>query len=66
MVTRYSHIVFRVKRSVLEAAHPVPDDAGVKASAAMLKLVQNLHPLDQVICLISGRIGLADLSGTGT
>lgn len=54
VVTRYGHSVPCQKIKVLEAAHPVPDDASVKASAAMLKLVQNLQPLDQVICLISG------------
>lgn len=54
VVTRYGHSVPCRKIEVLEAAHPVPDDASVKASASMLKLVQNLQPLDQVICLISG------------
>lgn len=54
VVTRYGHRVPCQKIKVLEAAHPVPDDAGVAASAAILNLVQNLQLSDQVICLISG------------
>lgn len=54
VVTRYGHSVPCQKIKVLEASHPVPDDAGVAASAAMLNLVRNLQQVDQVICLISG------------
>lgn len=59
VVTRYGHtpplpdgLVPRIE--VVEAAHPVPDAAGVQAATRMLQLVQGLTPDDLVICLISG------------
>ncbi|UCH09916.1 MAG: glycerate kinase [Fidelibacterota bacterium] len=39
---------------VLEAAHPVPDTAGVAATREVLQAVQDLTTDDLVICLISG------------
>jgi len=59
VVTRYHHtpprpagLVQRIE--VLEAAHPVPDVAGLKASERMMALCQGLTPEDLVICLVSG------------
>jgi glycerate 2-kinase len=40
--------------SVIEAAHPVPDDAGVEAAAAIRRSVSGLSVDDTVVCLISG------------
>lgn len=42
----------RVK--VAEAAHPVPDDAGLEATARLLGMVRGLSERDLVIALISG------------
>lgn len=39
---------------VFEAAHPVPDERGVAATAAILDLVGDLGPDDVVVMLISG------------
>lgn len=39
---------------VVEAAHPVPDRAGLVAAERMLGLVSGLQPEDLVICLLSG------------
>lgn len=39
---------------VLEAAHPVPDAAGVAATGRVLELVDGAGPDDLVLCLISG------------
>ncbi len=39
---------------VLEAAHPVPDEAGLEASARLLDAVRGLGPDDLVVALISG------------
>jgi len=39
---------------IVEAAHPVPDAAGLAGAARMLKLVGGLTPDDLVIALISG------------
>ena len=62
VVTRYHHVPplpdsrsglkQRIER--VEAAHPVPDAAGLKASERMLAMVHGLTKDDLVLCLISG------------
>jgi len=59
VVTRYHHTPERPaglaqRIEVLEAAHPVPDAAGLAASERILSLVQGLTADDLVLCLISG------------
>lgn len=54
VVTRYGHAVPCRRIRVLEAAHPVPDAAGITASRAILDQVSGLTPDDLVICLMSG------------
>ncbi len=59
VVTRYHHTPPRPagltqRIDILEAAHPVPDEAGVQAAQRMLDLVQSLGADDLVIALISG------------
>ena len=59
VVTRYHHIPPRpsgllVRIELVEAAHPVPDAAGLTAAQRMLALVQTLTEDDLVLCLISG------------
>ncbi|MDR3520266.1 MAG: glycerate kinase [Acidocella sp.] len=54
VVTRYGHFLSTHKIKVLEAAHPVPDDASEAAAREIMALVQGLTPQDQVIALISG------------
>ncbi|MFY0664497.1 MAG: glycerate kinase [Natronospirillum sp.] len=54
VVTRYGYAVPCEHIEIVEAAHPVPDDAGLAAAQRMLELVQGLSADDQVIMLISG------------
>lgn len=54
VVTRYGYAVPCARIEIIEAAHPVPDDAGLAASRRMLELVSGLNEDDLVICLISG------------
>ncbi len=54
VVTRYGHAVECRHIEVVEAAHPVPDQAGRKAAARILETVQGLNADDLVLCLISG------------
>jgi hydroxypyruvate reductase len=54
VVTRYGHGVPCRRIEVIEAAHPVPDAAGVEGAQRILALVQGLTPNDMVICLMSG------------
>jgi hydroxypyruvate reductase len=54
VVTRYGHTVPCRRIEVVEAAHPVPDAAGLAAARRMLDLVQGLSADDLVLCLNSG------------
>jgi hydroxypyruvate reductase len=54
VVTRYGYKVPTQQIEIVEAAHPVPDQAGHDAAVRMLRLVQGLGPDDLVLCLISG------------
>ena len=54
VVTRYGYHVATKRIEVVEAAHPVPDEAGRKAAERMLKMVQGLSADDLVLFLVSG------------
>lgn len=59
VVTRYHHVPPRpaglaARIEVVEAAHPVPDAAGLAAAERMLALTQGLTADDLVLCLVSG------------
>lgn len=59
VVTRYHHTPPRpaglpARIEVVEAAHPVPDAAGLQAAERILALTHGLTPDDLVLCLISG------------
>ena len=59
VVTRYHHTPERPaglpsRIEVVEAAHPVPDAAGLAAAERILALTQGLTQDDLVLCLISG------------
>ena len=54
VVTRYGHGVPLERIEVVEAAHPVPDEAGQRGAARILELARSAGPEDLVICLISG------------
>ncbi len=59
VVTRYGHTPPRPaglaqRIEVVEAAHPVPDAAGLAAAQRILALTQGLTADDLVLCLISG------------
>jgi glycerate 2-kinase len=54
VVTRYGYAAPCSRIEIVEAAHPVPDQAGMDAAQRILQLVQGLTADDLVICLISG------------
>ncbi|GAB6261712.1 glycerate kinase type-2 family protein [Photobacterium sp. 53610] len=54
VVTRYGHTTECQQIEVIEAAHPVPDDAGREVAERILSLVEGLDENDLVICLLSG------------
>ena len=54
VVTRYGYGVPCRRIEIVEAAHPVPDAAGIDAARRIQNLVQGLTADDLVLCLISG------------
>lgn len=54
VVTRYGYRVPCERIEIVEAAHPVPDAAGLQAAQRIAALVSDLTPEDFVLCLISG------------
>lgn len=54
VVTRYGHGSPTSKIEVIEAGHPVPDQASTEAAQRMLALVRGLTADDLVLCLMSG------------
>jgi hydroxypyruvate reductase len=59
VVTRYEHVPPAYKErpgriEVVEASHPVPDEAGRRAAQRIVELTRGLTADDLVLCLISG------------
>lgn len=54
VVTRYGYEVPCKRIEIVQAAHPVPDTAGLNAARRIQELVQNLCADDLVIALMSG------------
>ena len=53
-LTRYGHALPLERIRWVEAAHPVPDEAGEEAAREMLGAARAIKPIDQLIALISG------------
>ncbi|HVK81431.1 MAG TPA: glycerate kinase, partial [Verrucomicrobiae bacterium] len=54
VITRYGHGGACRDVEVVEAAHPVSDEAGIAATKAMIARLDNLSADDLVLCLMSG------------
>ena len=54
VVTRHGHAVPCERIRIVEARHPVPDQAGQEAARQILDLAHGLGPQDQLVCLVSG------------
>lgn len=54
VITRYGHRLPTRHIRIVEAGHPVPDEAGVEAVGRIRELVTGLDEADVVLCLISG------------
>ncbi|WP_085316569.1 glycerate kinase type-2 family protein [Derxia lacustris] len=54
VVTRYGYAVPTRQIEIVEAAHPVPDEAGLRAAQRIVERVRGLTEDDLVIALISG------------
>jgi hydroxypyruvate reductase len=53
-VTRYRHGLLTQRITVVEAGHPLPDEAGERAAAEILRRVKALTPEDLLLVLVSG------------
>jgi len=54
VVTRYGYAVPCERIEIVQAAHPLPDTAGLDAAQRILAMVRGLRADDLVLCLISG------------
>jgi hydroxypyruvate reductase len=54
VITRYGHGLPTRFIEVVEAAHPVPDETGLRATQRILELAQGLSEDDVLLCLLSG------------
>jgi glycerate 2-kinase len=54
VVTRYGHACATRAIEVLQAAHPVPDQAALDAAARVLDTARRLTPADRLLVLLSG------------
>lgn len=54
VVTRYGHGLPCQRIEVVEAAHPLPDQAGIDAAHRILRMLKGLSEKDRVLALISG------------
>ncbi|MDZ4134420.1 MAG: glycerate-2-kinase family protein, partial [Paracoccaceae bacterium] len=66
VITRYGYARPCQRIEIVEAAHPVPDAAGLTATARMLDLVQGLGADDFVLALISGGASALLIAPAGT
>ncbi|MCB1755060.1 MAG: glycerate kinase [Gammaproteobacteria bacterium] len=54
VITRYGYAVACQQIEIVEASHPVPDEAGEAATRRILDMIGDLAENDLVVCLISG------------
>lgn len=54
IITKYGHGVPLRRCRIMEAGHPVPDDNGARATAALMDMVGTANADDLIICMISG------------
>lgn len=54
VVTRYGYVAKCDQIEIIEAAHPIPDEAGLLATQRLFEVVSDLTEDDLVIALISG------------
>jgi hydroxypyruvate reductase len=54
VITRYGHGLATRRVAVIEAGHPVPDEAGEQAASRILEQAAGLGPDDLLLALISG------------
>jgi len=54
IIVKYGHGIPLEKTQILEAAHPIPDDAGLRATEELLRQAQECTKEDLILCAFSG------------
>lgn len=54
IIVKYGHGVSLKKTRIMEAGHPIPDEAGLRATKGLLKQIRECTAEDLIICAFSG------------
>jgi glycerate 2-kinase len=54
VIVKHGHSIPLGKLEIVEAGHPIPDPAGIKATEAILQLLRRTQKTDLILCLVSG------------
>ena len=54
VIVKYGYTAALEKINIVEAGHPIPDEAGQKGARALMEMVTELRGEDLVFCLLSG------------
>jgi glycerate 2-kinase len=54
IIVKYGHGIPLEKTQILEAGHPIPDEAGLSATAKLLKRAQECTDEDLILCAFTG------------
>jgi glycerate 2-kinase len=54
IIVKYGHAIHLRKTEVIEAGHPIPDEAGVHGTERILQQLQQCSKEDLVLCVFSG------------
>ncbi|MDY0039022.1 MAG: glycerate-2-kinase family protein, partial [Desulforhabdus sp.] len=54
IIVKYGHGLHLHKTELIEAAHPIPDNAGTQGTERILKVLQQCSAEDLVLCVFSG------------
>jgi glycerate 2-kinase len=54
VIVKHGHSIPLKKLKIVEAGHPIPDPAGIKATEAIIRLLRRTQKTDLIICLVSG------------
>ena len=54
VIVKRGHRVPLKKLEVVEAGHPIPDQAGINATEAIIQLLRRTQQTDLILCLVSG------------
>jgi hydroxypyruvate reductase len=54
VIVKHGHSIPLKKLKIVEAGHPIPDPAGIKATEAIVRLLRRTQKNDLILCLVSG------------